>query len=215
MNPSLWLGFLVLEVTLSLTPGPAVLTVASQGVRHGWRRAGYGALGIGVANLVYFGLSAAGLGAFLAASPRLLLALRACGLLYLAWTAVKLLGASAGTFALSPSTGSSTVPRSEDRRARALFAQAVATQLSNPKAILFFAAFLAPFLDPAAPWPVAGQIGVYALTTFVTETPILVGYALAAERGSRWLPEGARGQWQDRIAGACLLCAVAWLGLRG
>lgn len=206
MNPSLWLGFLALEVTLSLTPGPAVLTVASQGVRHGWRRAVYGALGIGAANLAYFGLSALGLGAFLAASPRLLLALRWGGLAYLAWTAVKLLRASAATF---------TLVRTEDRRARALFAQAVATQLSNPKAILFFAAFLAPFLDASAPWPIPAQVGVYAFTTFATETPILIGYAVAAERGSRWLPEGERGMWQDRIAGACLLGAVAWLALRG
>jgi len=206
MNPSLWLAFLALEVGLSLTPGPAVLTVASQAVRHGWRRAIAGALGIGAANLLFFGLSALGLGAFLAASPRLLGVLRWGGVAFLAWTAVKLLAAPAGRLALV---------RSDDGRPRALFAQAVATQLSNPKAIVFFASFLAPFLDPAAPWPIAGQVGVYAATTFLTETPILIGYGLAAEHGGRFLPEGKRGQWQDRIAGACLLAAVVWLGLRG
>lgn len=206
MNPTLWLAFVVLEVGLSLTPGPAVLTVASQAVRHGWRRSVAGALGIGAANLVYFGLSALGLGAFLAASPRLLAVLRWGGLAYLAWTAWRLLTAPAGRLALV---------RVDDGRPRALFLQAVATQLSNPKAVIFFASFLAPFLDPGAPWPIPAQLACYAATTFLTETPILVGYGLAAERGGRLLPGGTRGQWQDRIAGASLAGVVAWLAARG
>jgi homoserine/homoserine lactone efflux protein len=201
----LWLAYAVLDLWLSLTPGPAVMTVIGQGVRHGWRKATFGAAGISTANLLFFSLSAAGVGAFIATSPALYGALRWGGIGYLAWSAVSLLRAkeSAGT----------TV-RAVEGRPRALFVQAVATQLGNPKAIIFFASILAPFLDPAAPWPIPAQIGVLALTTTLTEFPILVLYGAAGARGSRFLPQGRVGLWQDRIAGASLLLVATWLALR-
>jgi threonine efflux protein len=100
-------------------------------------------------------------------------------------------------------------------RPRALFAQAVATQLGNPKAIIFFTSVLTPFIDLTASWSVPVQLAVFAATTTLTEFPILVGYAWAASRGSRLLPQGRLGQWQDRVAGACLLAVAGWLALRG
>jgi len=206
VNPSLWLAYTVLEVGLSCTPGPAVFTVVSQGVRHGWRRSLWGALGICAANLVFFGLSALGVGAFIAASPRLHAFLRWGGIGYLALTALRLLLARQTALALV---------RSAEGRPAALFAQAVATQLSNPKAIVFFVSFLAPFLDTAAPWSIPAQIAVYAATTVVVELPILALYGLLAAHGGRYLPAGRQGQWQDRIAGACLLLASVWLAWRG
>lgn len=206
MNPELWLAYALLEIGLSFTPGPAVFTVIAQAVRHGWRRSFFGNAGILTGNLLFFALSALGVGAFLAASPRLHAVLRYAGIGYLALTAVKLLLARAGALG---------VVRVGGAGARELFAQGLATQLSNPKAIVFFVSFLAPFLDPAAPWPIPAQLVTYALTTAVLETPILLLYGVAAARGSALLPSGAVGLWQDRIAGACLLVAAAWLALRG
>jgi homoserine/homoserine lactone efflux protein len=202
----LWLAYAILDLWLCLTPGPAVMTVIGQGIRHGWRRAAFGAAGISSANLLYFGLSALGVGAFIAASPSLYLALRWGGIGYLAFTAVRLLAARASALA---------EVRAVEGRPGPLFRQALAVQLSNPKAIVFFASILAPFLDPAAAWPIPAQVGVLALTTTLTEFPLLVGYAFAASHGSRLLPEGRLGQWQDRMAGACLLAVAGWLALRG
>jgi homoserine/homoserine lactone efflux protein len=202
----LWLAYAVLDLWLSLTPGPAVMTVIGQGIRHGWRRAAFGAAGISSANLLYFGLSALGVGAFIAASPALYALLRWGGIAYLGWTAVRLLLARAGAL---------VALREVEGRPGPLFRQALAVQLSNPKAIVFFASILAPFLDPAAAWSIPAQVGVLALTTTLTEFPILVGYASAASHGSRWLPQGRLGQWQDRLAGACLLLVATWLALRG
>jgi homoserine/homoserine lactone efflux protein len=206
VNSRLWLAYAALEIGLSLTPGPAVLTVASQGLRHGWRRSVYGALGISAGNLVFFALSALGIGAFLATSPRVYAVLRWGGIAYLAWSAARLLASRAATLGRVAAA---------DGRPRALFAQAVATQLSNPKAIVFFASFLAPFVDPGAAWSVPAQLAAFAATTAVCETPILAFYGWVASRGGALLPEGKLGQWQDRIAGACLLVVAAWLGLRG
>jgi len=205
MSFRLWAAYTLLEIGLCFTPGPAVFTVVSQALRNGWRRSAFGALGIAVGNLAYFGLSALGIGAFLVASPRVYAFLRWGGVAYLAFTAVRLLASRPGALG--------TITSAEGRPS-ALFAQGLATQLSNPKAIVFFASFLAPFLDPAAAWPIPAQMAVYAATTTAAEIPILVLYGFAASRGGALVPAGKWGQWQDRIAGACLLVVSAWLGLR-
>jgi homoserine/homoserine lactone efflux protein len=205
VNPRLWLAYALLEIGLSATPGPAVLTVIAQAVRHGARKSLWGNAGILCANLLYFGLSAAGVGAFLAASPRLYLVLRWAGIGYLAFTAVRLLAAR---------PEEARAPRSAAGAPRALFLQGFATHMGNPKAIVFYVSFLAPFLDPAARWPAAAQLAGYAATTAAIEVPILALYGVAAARGSRFLPAGRVGLRQDRIAGAALLAVAAWLALR-
>ena len=206
MNLRLWLAYTVLEIGLCFTPGPAVLTVVSQAVRNGWRRSAFGALGITAGNLIFFGLSALGVGAFLAASPRVYGFLRWGGIAYLAFSAARLIASRPGT------AGAIT---SAEGRPGALFGQGLATQLSNPKAIVFFASFLVPFLDPGAAWPIAAQVAVFAATTAASEIPILLLYGFLAARGGALLPQGRLGRWQDRIAGTCLLVVAAWLGLRG
>jgi homoserine/homoserine lactone efflux protein len=205
MNHQLLAAYFALELWLCLTPGPAVLTVAAQGARHGWRKAAWGAAGICAANLVYFTLSALGLGAFLAASPATFAVLRWGGVGYLAWSGLRLLTSTAAA-------GSMVQPA--EGRPGSLFLQAVSTQLGNPKAIIFFTSILAPFIDPGAPWPIPAQLAVYAVVTEATEFPILVLFAAAAARGSRLLPAGRAGPWRDRIAGVSLVLVAGWLTLR-
>ncbi len=206
MNLHLWLVYTALEIGLCFTPGPAVFTVVSQAVRNGWRRSAYGALGIAAGNLVYFGLSALGLAAFIATSPRVYAVLRWGGIAYLACSAIRLLASRGG--ALGKVTSAANRPA-------ALFVQGLVTQLANPKALVFFTSILAPFLDPGADWPISAQMAVYAVTTEVSEVPILVLYGFTASRGGALLPAEKVGQWQDRIAGMSLLVVAGWLAARG
>lgn len=206
MNFHLWLAYALLDLGLCLTPGPAVLTVVSQAIRHGGRRSAFGALGISAGNLVYFTLSALGLGAFIATSPRIHAVLRWGGIAYLTYTALRLLLARGGP---------SERIASAEGRPGALFGQGLATQLSNPKAIVFFASFLVPFVDPSAAWPIPVQLAVFAATTTATEIPVLLVYGHLASHGGALLRKETLGRWQDRLAGTCLLAVAAWLGLRG
>lgn len=205
MNGKLWLAYTILTIGLSFSPGPAVLTVVAQAVRHGWRRSVFGNLGILSGNGLYFALSALGLGAFIAASPRLYGFLRWGGIGYLAFSALRSLAAKPDP--------AREVAAAENRPA-ALWRQAITTQLANPKTIVFFAGMLAPFLDPKAAWPAWAQIAVYAATDMFFEGPILLFYGIAADHGARRLGPAAHGRWRDRIAALCLLGAAGWLALR-
>lgn len=202
MSLTLWLQYVVLEILLSLSPGPAVFTVIAQGIKHGGRKSIFGNLGICAGNGIYFLLSALGLGAMIAARPAIYQSLRWGGIAYLLYIAVRLLFAG---------VESASGIRSAEGKPGALFRQALITQLSNPKTIIFFVALLAPFIDPSknVPW----QIFIYACTTMAFEFPILLLYGYGAAHGSKLLPEGKVGLWQDRIAGACLATAAIYLAM--
>jgi threonine/homoserine/homoserine lactone efflux protein len=81
---------------------------------------------------------------------------------------------------------------------------------TNPKGILFFAAFLPQFVDPSR--GVAAQFVVMATTFVVIEFITELVLATLAQRISRWL---ARiGRTFNRACGACFVAIGALLPLR-
>ncbi len=68
MDWSVWIMFVLTEGALTVTPGPAVLFVVSQGMRCGSAGALWSAVGILTANALYFSVSGTGVGALLVAS---------------------------------------------------------------------------------------------------------------------------------------------------
>ena len=91
-----WLLFLVMETALSLSPGPAVFYVVSQGIRA-FPRAVPATLGILSANACYFALSATSLGALIAASARFFTIAKWAGAAYLIYLGIKSLRSAAAS----------------------------------------------------------------------------------------------------------------------
>ncbi|HUO69092.1 MAG TPA: LysE family transporter, partial [Gammaproteobacteria bacterium] len=91
MTLQVWLGFVVLETVLCLTPGPAVLFVVSTSFARGARAGLGGALGIVACNTFYFLLSALGVAAVILASNRLFTTLKWLGAAYLVWLGLRML----------------------------------------------------------------------------------------------------------------------------
>ncbi len=201
-----WLLFLVMEMALSLSPGPAVFYVVSQGVRGGLRRTLPAAAGILSANGIYFTLSATSLGALIAATGRFFVVAKWLGAAYLIFLGIKsLLEAGAGK-AVSLSGGT---PQSGDRRR--VYLGALTLQLANPKALLFFLALLPQFIDTRA--AVIPQMLILAATSMIPELFILMGYGWlshrAAHASARFGVSGGMNRWLSRIEGVgLLLCAT-------
>ena len=92
---------------ITLTPGPAVLYVFSQGMRYGPGPAVAGNLGVVTGNLIYFFLSALGLGAVILASGELFLVIKWAGAAYLIWLGINAIrGAGKPLDSLAASMGS-------------------------------------------------------------------------------------------------------------
>jgi homoserine/homoserine lactone efflux protein len=202
-----WLLFLVMETALSLSPGPAVFYVVSQGVRGAMRRTLPAAAGILTANGIYFALSATSLGAIIAASAQFFTVAKWVGAAYLIYLGVK---------ALLSANSMHSVPLGQERAAgegglRGVYLGALTLQMANPKALLFFLALLPQFIDPAT--PVVPQMLILAATSMVPEFCILTGYGWLAHRAVhasvRFGVTGNMNRWLARIEGAALLgCAT-------
>jgi threonine/homoserine/homoserine lactone efflux protein len=206
MNFGTWLAFLGLEIVLALTPGPAVLFVVTQALRHGGGRAVFATLGILLANALYFALSGLGIAAVLADSPRVLTAVTWLGVGWLVYLALQALR-SDGVVAAAAVDGGPT--------RLALLRSAFVLQIANPKALVFFAAILPGFVTTEAnAWPAGLQILVLGVTSVVNEFCVLLGYGLGAGAASARMREPAFGRRLDRLAGVLLLTVAAWIALR-
>ncbi|MGH8174383.1 MAG: LysE family translocator [Rhodanobacteraceae bacterium] len=205
MNPHLWLAFLITATVMACVPGPAVLYVAGQGMRHGARKAVAANLGILSGNAVWFAASALGLATLIAVAAPLFIVLKWLGVAYLAW-----LGLCAWRDAILNS-GALKVPQPAPAGAR-MWRQGVLLQLANPKAILFFTALLPQFIEPAH--AIAPQVFVLAVTSIVSEFFVLAAYAwLAARGGALLLARPRLVRVSDAAAGTCLIGAGIGLAL--
>ena len=140
MAAQTWLLYLVAAVGLSLTPGPNSLLVLSHGALHGHRKTLFTVSGGALGFLALIALSMLGIGALLKASAGALTILKLFGGAYLVWLGIQLWRAPAIHLKSDASRGRA--------RGAELFRQGLLTAVSNPKALLFYGAFLPQFIDP-------------------------------------------------------------------
>lgn len=190
--------FAITEFVLCLMPGPAVLLVVSQSMRSGFESSLRGAAGILTGNAIYFVLSAVGLGALLVASATLFNVIRWGGAVYLIAVGLKMLFAKRRV-------DDSNRHTAKPKRSARLFSEGLLTQLSNPKAIVFFSALLPQFVAPDA--GVAAQFAVLGVISLIVELIVLTTYGLAVERGTRLIANSQMWVLPDRIAGGFLIGA--------
>ncbi|HWA89669.1 MAG TPA: LysE family translocator [Rhizomicrobium sp.] len=195
-------AFAVATIALCVVPGPAVMLVLSQALSHGPAKAVWSILGITAAGVVWFALSATGIGAILVASYDLFFAIKWIGVVYLVWLGVGTLLRSSGFrsagFALpGPATGSAEPAR--------LFWGGFVLQMANPNVLLFFTAFLPQFIAPRA--PLLPQIVILAAATAVVELVVQLGYAYLAGRFKDLLAASRFARIADRVAGSLLILA--------
>ncbi len=176
----------------SLSPGPIVALITAYGFRSGFRAAVLAVCGAETGNTIWFVLSAAGFGAMATAWPDAFRLLRYAGAAYLVWL---------GLASLWHSRHAHAAAKAPTLR-RAPFAQALLTQMGNPKAMLFFGAFLPPFLDTAA--PLLPQYAVLYVVTLTGEAIVLCGYGWLAAKGGR-MAQARHGLWRERLSGVMML----------
>jgi threonine/homoserine/homoserine lactone efflux protein len=188
-----WLLYAVAAIGLSLTPGPNGLLCLTHGVRFGLDRALFTVLGGVTGFLVLIAVSMAGMGALLAASEQAFTVAKWLGAAYLVYLGIR-------TWQAPPPQVQLPGPGGHGAEAAAwrLYSQGFLVATSNPKALIFFAAFLPQFMDPGAPFLLQFLIlgGTFAGVEFVYEL-LLAG---TAQRIAPWL--GQHGRWFNRTTGA-------------
>lgn len=199
---SLLLTFALSHLLIVMSPGPSFLMVVRTSLSRSRAAAAWTAVGLGVGSLIWAAAALAGLKLVFAAVPWLYTALRVAGALYLLWIAWQL-WRHAGD-ALNETGGPSGAPPEPWWRG---VARGTTTQLSNPKAAVFFGSVFLQLLPPTAGPAMLGA--VFAIIA-VNEVGwyLLVAGAFSVTRLRRAYLRAKRTL--DRAAGLCL----AGLGLK-
>ena len=176
--------------------------VMSRALAQGRLAGLYSAVGVIIGILVHTVLAALGVGAILAASEGLFLVLKLAGAAYLVYLGIRLLLTREAAVA-ARANGQRFSPAS-------LVWQGVLSNVSNPKIVVFFFAFLPQFVDPRSANPTLDLVflGVlYAAMGLVVKA----GVGLAAGSLSERILQRPRAMvWVNRASGGILVA----LGLR-
>jgi threonine/homoserine/homoserine lactone efflux protein len=188
------LAFIVAVFVLGITPGPAVVAVTARALASGLRPALAFHLGVVAGDLVLMTLAIFGLAAVAQALGPWFVVVRVAGGLYLIWLGVRLWRTVPQEPGLVPAAPVSAFRRN-------VLGGLVLT-LGNPKAIVFYAAFLPTFVDLAQ--VAAADIAILAAVVAGVLTVTNMSYGLLAAH-ARVLFKSRRAMRNFNRAGGTLM----------
>jgi threonine/homoserine/homoserine lactone efflux protein len=192
------LTFFGISVLLGLSPGPDNIFVLMQSAMQGRRAGMYVVLGLCSGLIVHTTAIAMGLAAVFAASATAFTVMKLIGAAYLLYLAYQAFRAPVSTDDSNTAT---------PMRARELYLRGIVMNLTNPKVVLFFLAFLPQFVS-AEHGAIAPQFfqlgGIFILATLLAFGAITW---FAATAGQRLRRSASAQRWMNRSA------AVVFAGL--
>jgi homoserine/homoserine lactone efflux protein len=195
-----YLAYVVACVMITLIPGPTVTLIVANSLSHGARAGLLNVAGTQAGLALMMLTLVVGLSSVIEAMGWLFDWLRLAGAVYLAWLGWKLIRhPDIGLESAKPA-----VPRS------GFFAQGFLVLLANPKALLWFGAFIPQFVDPMGNY--VGQIVLLGLTAMAVAALTDGAYALLTGRAGTFLSR-SRIRTVARTSGAFLIGGGVWLAL--
>ncbi|WP_447948106.1 LysE family transporter [Microbacterium maritypicum] len=202
MSLAVWFSLLTASVVISFTPGAGAINTMSNAMNQGWRRSIWGIVGQQIALIVHVAIVAAGVGLLVSRSEVLFNGIRYAGAAYLVFLGIRLILAK-------PAVVVDDDPLPVDSREShwSMIRRGFWVNLLNPKAIVFFLAFIPQFVrldEPPLP-----QFLTLIVTVIVVDVIVMWGFFAAAARPFRRLTRTARGQRILNTVFGALFIAVA------
>ena len=194
MQFSLWLALVGAGALISFTPGAGAINTMSNSLNAGFRRSIWGILGQQAALVVHIAIVALGVGLLVASSPVAFNVIRYAGAAYLVYLGIR-------QFLAQPALNAETAQALRDEPRWSMFRRGLWVNLLNPKAIVFFLAFLPQFIRvdrPALP-----QYLIAAATVIVIDILVMWLFFAGTAQSFQRFTRNARGQRVlNRIFGA-------------
>jgi RhtB (resistance to homoserine/threonine) family protein len=200
MEHSLW-TYLIAISLLTITPGVDTVLIIRNTTRGGWRDGMLSSLGICSGLFVHALVSAVGISVILLQSAWAFRALKLAGAAYLVWLGFvslrsALRGRSSNRIDADRTRLGGFIPRRSLR-------EGLLSNVLNPKAIVFYMAFLPQFIDPAR--SAVGQslflAGLHFLIAMVWQCLL----ASAVDLARRWVQNRRVRRTLDGVTGAVLV----------
>lgn len=200
MTLQVYLAYVLACALITLIPGPTVTVIVGNSLAHGTRAGLLNVAGTQLGLGLMMGILVVGLSSVIATMGWLFDWVRLAGALYLAWIGWKLLRAPE---ALADAKNAA-VPRG------GFVLQGFLVLMSNPKALLWFGAFIPQFVDPRGNY--AAQVALLGLTAMAVALLSDGAYALLAGRAGLLL-DRRRVRFVSLAGGTLLIGGGLWLAL--
>ncbi len=199
MSVELYLTYVLACFVITIIPGPTVTLIAANSLAHGTRAGLLNVVGTQIGLGLMMLVLIVGLSSIIATMGVWFDWLRFAGAAYLVWLGWKLLRSSG-----SLDAASAPPPRG------GFVMQGFLVLMGNPKALLWFGAFIPQFVDPATDY--VWQVVLLGLTAMATAAISDGAYAVLAGR-ARTMMSRHRVRLVSRLGGLCLIGGGAWLAL--
>lgn len=214
MQFSLWITLLLACVVISFTPGAGAINTMGNSLTHGFRRAIWGILGQQAALVVHIAIVALGVGVLVASSDLAFNVIRYAGAAYLVYLGIRQVLQKPALSAEEVGEADASAPPRETAAAPvesrwSMFRRGLWVNLLNPKAIVFFLAFLPQFIRPGE--PLLPQYLLVGATVVVVDVAVMWGFFALAAHGFRRFTRTERGQRTINVVFGALFIGVALL----
>ena len=194
MQFSLWVALVGAGTLISFTPGAGAINTMSNALNAGFRRSIWGILGQQAALLIHIVIVALGVGLLVASSPIAFNIIRYAGAAYLVYLGVR-------QFLAKPELDTERARALSDEPRWSMFRRGLWVNILNPKAIVFFLAFLPQFIRVDRPMP--AQYLIVAATVVLIDVLVMWFFFAGTARSFQRFTRDARGQRVlNRVFGA-------------
>ncbi len=196
MTPEVYIAFVVAAAILIVAPGPSVMLIVSHAMGPGLKRSLFTIAGEATSHALFISIATLGLAPVLMASAKIFGWLKWIGAAYLIWMGIRQWRANARSATCNSQTQGSKW---------SCFFQGFTVNTTNPKALVFYAAFFPPFLS--SKMAVIPQLIILGLTFLAIFVIISFFYALLADRTRALYKNPKHIRLQNRITGGLLVSA--------
>ena len=200
MTFEIYIAYIVACFVIALVPGPTVTVIVANSLAHGSRAGLLNVAGTQLGLALMMTILVVGLSSVIAAMGWLFDWLRWAGAAYLVWLGWKLLRAPEAMVDIQKSS----VPKG------GFLLQGFLVLMANPKALLWFGAFIPQFIDPTGNY--VGQIVLLGVTAMAVALVSDGAYAVVTGRASAMLSR-KRVRLVSRLSGGFLIGGGIWLAL--
>lgn len=198
MSLQIYLAYVAACILITIIPGPTVTLIIANSLTHGTRAGLLNVAGTQLGLAVMLGVLMVGLSSVIATMGVWFDYVRIAGAIYLVWIGWKLLRNTAGI----GDVGQTPKPRG------GFLLQGFLVLMSNPKALLWFGAFIPQFVDPASNY--VTQLIILGLTAMASAALTDGAYAILGGRTGQFM-SARRIRLASRLSGLFLIGGGVWL----
>lgn len=202
LESNLFLAFIAVSSGIILFPGPNVLLIVSHTINQGTKRGLVTVAGTSSAMAIQLAIATLGMTSAMIVLSAWFEWLRWCGVAYLIY-----IGVQQWRFASVDESSALAAPPPT----KAVYWRGFFVSLTNPKTILFFAAFLPQFVNPAR--PALAQMALLSATFLCLATLLDSLYAVFAGQILEKLADPRRIRLRNRLSGSLFIGAGLALAL--